>query len=387
VTIPIPPYDLAAHRRRIPLLRTTIPLNNCSQAPQSDDTRRAALAYLDSWNTVGMDWDAWMAEVERARAAFASLIGAAPVDVALSSSVSEATSSLASALAPDGRRHRIVATHAEFPTVGHVWLAQERRGLGVDWVPVTDGTVRLEDYDPLLDDRTLLVSATHGYYQTGALQDLAAIAARAHDVGALVYVDAYQTLGTRPLDVRALDLDFLASGTLKFLMGMPGIAFLYVKPEVAERLHPTVTGWFGRRDPFAFETTRLDWASGARRFDTGTPPIVNAAVARAGIEMVASVGLEPIRAWTEVLSRRLVDGGRERGFQVLGTTDSGRKAPTTALAVRDADAAEAAMRVRGILTSARGPAIRLAPHFYNTIDEIDRALDALADVVPPEARA
>jgi len=387
VTLPTPPYDLASYRHRIPLLRTTIPLNNCSQAPQSDDTRRAALAYLDSWNTVGMDWDAWMAEVERTRGAFASLIGAAPDEIAVSSSVSEATSSLATALEPHGRRHRIVATHAEFPTVGHVWLAQERRRLGVDWVPVTDGAVRIEDYDPLLDDRTLLVSATHGYYQTGALQDLRAIAARAHEAGALLYVDAYQTLGTRPLDVKALDLDFLASGTLKFLMGMPGIAFLYVKPEVAERLHPTVTGWFGRTNPFAFDATTLDWASGARRFDTGTPPIMNAAVARAGIEWITSVGPGPIGAWTEALSRRLVEGGRSRGFDVMGTTDSRYKAPTTAFRVRDPPATETAMRERGILTSARGPAIRLAPHFYNTIEEIDRALDTLADVVPPEARA
>jgi selenocysteine lyase/cysteine desulfurase len=386
VTTPLPPFDLAAYRSRIPLLRTTIPLNNCSQAPQSDLTRAAAMAYLDSWNQVGMDWDAWMVEVERARAAFAALIGAAPEEVAVSSSVSEATSSVASALVPEGRRGRIVTTRAEFPTVGHVWLAQERRGFDVAWVPVTEGTVRREDYDPLVNEDTLLVSATHAYYQTGAVQDLAAVTERAHAAGALVYVDAYQALGTRPLDVKALDLDFLACGTLKFLMGMPGIAFLYVSPKISDQLHPAVTGWFGRVDPFAFEADRLDWASGARRFDTGTPPIVNAAVARAGVELIASVGLERIQEWTTVLSRRLIEGGQERGFNVLGTTDSTRKAPTTAFPVRDAHAAEAALRERGVLASARGPAIRLAPHFYNTLEEIDRALDALAEVVPREDR-
>jgi len=168
---------------------------------------------------------------------------------------------------------------------------------------------------------------------------------------------------------------------------MPGIAFLYVSPKICDHLYPTVTGWFGREHPFAFDLGKLDWAKGARRFDTGTPPIVNAAVARAGIELIASVGLERIRSWTETLSRRLVEGGRARGFAVLGTTDSTRKAPTTAFRVRDAHAAEAALRSRGILASARGPAIRLAPHFYNTLEEIDRALDALAEVVPPEERA
>lgn len=383
---PVPAYDLAACRRRVSLLPATIPLNACSQAPQTDVTRAAALAHLDSWARDGMDWDAWLEEVARARSAFAALIGAAPEEVAVSSSVSEATSSLASALVPDGARRRIVTTRAEFPTVGHVWLAQARRGLEVEWVPVHHGAVRPEDYDPLVDERTLLVSATHGYYQTGAVQDLEAVAQRAHAAGALVYADAYQTLGTRPVDVKALDLDFLASGALKFLMGMAGIAFLYVKPDVCERLHPTVTGWFGRADPFAFDPARLDWATGARRFDTGTPPILNAAVARAGIELVRSVGPGRIRAWTEVLSRRLVEGGRARGFDVLGPADSARRTPTTAFPVDDPHAAEVALRQRGILASARGPALRLAPHFYNTSDDIDRALDALAEVATPGVR-
>jgi selenocysteine lyase/cysteine desulfurase len=386
VTSSTPPYDLAAYRRQIPLLRTTVPLNHCSQAPQTDATRAAALAFLDSWNAVGMDWDAWMAEVERARAAFAALIGVSPDEVAITSSVSEATSSLASALEPAGRRRRIVTTRAEFPTVGHVWLAQERRGLEVAWIPAPDGRVEVEHCDPLLDDRTLLVSVTHASYQTGALQDLDAITARAHAAGALVYVDAYQTLGTRPVDVKALDVDMLASGTLKFLMGTAGIAFLYVRPEVAERLHPAVTGWFGRADPFAFDVTALDWARGARRFDTGTPPIVNAVVARAGIEFVVSAGLDRVQAWTDALSRRLVDGGRARGFTVMGATDGRPRAPTTAFRVRDAHAVETALRACHVLASARGPAIRLAPHFYNTMDEMDRGLDALAAVVRPEDR-
>lgn len=386
MTASLPAYDLAAYRRQIPLLTTTIPLNNCSHAPQAAATRAAALAYLDSWNTVGMDWDAWMAEVERARAAFAGLIGAAPDEVAVAGSVSEATSALASALDPAGARRRIVTTRAEFPAVGHVWLAQERRGLEVAWIPASDGRVRIGDGEPLLDERTLLVSITHASYQTGALQDVGAITAQAHAAGALVYVDAYQTLGTRPVDVKALDVDMLASGTLKFLMGMPGIAFLYVKSGVAERLRPAVTGWFGRVHPYAFDAATLDWARGARRFDTGTPPIVNAAVARAGIELVLSAGLEHIQAWTEALSRRLVEGGRTRGFAIMGTTDSRRKTPTTAFRVPDAQAVEAELRSRRILASARGPAIRLAPHYYNTLADIDEALDALAAVVPAEDR-
>jgi selenocysteine lyase/cysteine desulfurase len=195
-----------------------------------------------------------------------------------------------------------------------------------------------------------------------------------------VFTDAYQALGTMPVDVRESGVDFLASGNLKYLMGVPGIAFLYVRPGLAETLQPSVTGWFGRANPFAFDMKHLDWCAGARRFDSGTPPVMNAYIARAGMEMVSSIGVDRIRAWHEVLSQRLRDGGRERGLTQHGTTDTSRKTANTAFVVRDSHAIENAMRERGVLPSARGPVIRIAPHFYNTIDDIDTALDLLAEL-------
>ena len=376
-----PDFDLDAVRARIPILRTLIPMNNCSQAPQCDATRAAADAYLESWARQGMDWDAWIGEVERARAGFAAFIGADADDVAVATSVSQATASVASGLDFTGRRFRVLVSEAEFPTVAHVWLAQERFGAEVGWVPVQDGAVELDAYEAALDEQTLVVSACHGYYQTGFKQDVPAIAELAHAHGALLYVDAYQTLGTEPFDAPASGADFVASGCLKFLMGIPGIAFLWLRPGAAERLEPALTGWFGRRDPFAFEPRELDWAEGARRLDTGTPPIVEAYVARAAIAWLRGIGLEAIGAWTRTLGARLVEGGLERGLEILGPTEPERKAPTTAFACADAHAAEAAMRQRGVIASARGPAIRLAPHFYNTLDDVDRALDALAEVL------
>jgi selenocysteine lyase/cysteine desulfurase len=201
-------------------------------------------------------------------------------------------------------------------------------------------------------------------------------------VGALTYVDAYQTLGTEPLDVKALDVDFLGSGALKFLMGIPGIAFLYVKPEVAETLRPTVTGWFGRKDPFSFDPRDLSWAPGGRRLDTGTPPILEAYVARAAMEFILQVGMGAIGAWTRELSRALVTGGEARALERLGTGDPFRKAPTTAFMVPgDSHRVEQALRERRVIASARGPAIRLAPHFYSTLEEVEVALDALVEVL------
>ena len=376
-----PEYDLDAWRRRIPILASCIPMNNCSQAPQTDATRAAAERYLDSWNGKGMDWDAWMGEVALAKKTFAKLIGAAPSDVAVFGSVSAAASAVASALDLDGDRRRIVVSGMEFPGVAHVWLAQGRRGAQLCGVPVHNDGVDPATYDALIDERTALVSACHGWYVNGFVQDVARIAARARAAGALSFVDAYQTLGAVPVNVRELGVDFLATGALKFLMGVPGIAFLYVRPEIVDLLHPTVTGWFGRADPFAFDAQTLDWAPNASRFDAGTPAVVNAYIARAGMEIINDVGPPRIRAWHEVLARRLIDGGRARALTLHGTDNVRQKTATTAFVVPDSHAVEAAMRARGVLPSARGDVIRLAPHFYTTLDDVDCALDTLADVL------
>ena len=380
---PRPEYDIAAWRARIPLLASCIPMNNCSQAPQTDATRAAASRYLESWNTSGMDWDTWMQEVGHAKTEFAALIGAAPSDIAVFSSVSEATSALASALDFDGTRRNIVVSEMEFPTVAHVWLAQQRRGARLSWAAVRDDTIDPAVYDELVDERTVLVSSCHGYFMNGFVQDVKRIAARARDAGAFSFVDAYQTLGTLPIDVRDLGVDFLAAGNLKFLMGIPGIAFLYVRPEMVARLEPTVTGWFGRSAPFAFDSKTLDWSATASRFDMGTPPVINAYVARAGMAMINEIGPAKIRAWLEVLGRHLIAGGRERGLVLHGTDDMTRKTSTTAFVVHDSHAVESAMRARGVLPTARGSVIRLAPHFYNTIEDVDRALDLLVEVSRP----
>ena len=385
-SLPTPPYDLVAWRARIPLLTHAIPMNNCSQAPQCEATRLAAEAYLESWGRDGMDWDAWMAEIERARSSFARLINADVDEVAVTSSVSHAVSAFASALDFNGPRRRVLASGAEFPTVGHVWLAQRARQAEVDWVPLsTDGTIDIGEYESRVDERTAVVSATHAYFVNGFKQDVAAIAAVAHRHGALVFVDAYQTLGTEPIDVKAMGVDALAGGCLKYLMGTAGIAFLYVRRALAESMRPTVTGWFGRVNPFAFNPAQLDWAPAARRFDGGTPPIINAYIARAGLEVIHEVGPARVAEWTRVLSRRLIDGGKERGLDSYGMGDVARKAPTTAFRVTgDSGEMERRLRAHGVIASARGDVIRLAPHFYSTLDDVDRSLDALAYIVHHE---
>lgn len=376
-----PGYDLASVRAQIPLLVHAVPLNNCSQAPLTTISRAAADRFLDSWNRHGMEWDGWMQEVEAARGAFAALINASASEVAVVSSVSHATSVIATAMRFDAGRNVIVASGAEFPAVGHVWLAQRARGANVRWVPLRDGVLPLASYVEAIDERTAIVSAAHAYYQTGLVQDVATITQLARAYGALTYVDAYQSLGAVPIDVRAMDLDMVASGTLKYLMGTPGLAFLYVKRALIERLEPLITGWFGRVNPFAFDATHLDWSPNASRFDGGTPALFSAYVSRASLEWLQQIGAQPIHEWTQHLSKRLIDGAEARGMTILGPGHGAPKTPTTAIACVDAHAVEHAMRARGFIASARGPAIRLAPHFYTAEDEIDGALAALADVL------
>ena len=376
-----PGYDVAAWRARIPILKTHVALNSCSQGAQMESTRAAAEAYLDSWNRDGMDWEEWTEETYRAKVEFARLINASPDEIAVSTSTSEASASLISAFDPSGARRKIVSTEAEFPSISHVWMAFQKYGLQVDWVPVRDQIVHLEDYDRHLDDQTLLVSATHAYYQNGFKQDLAPIAEKAHAAGALLFVDAYQSLGTHPIDVKALDIDFLATGNLKYLMGVPGIAFLYARGDLHDRLHPAITGWFGRSNPYSFQPKVLDWSPTAARLETGTPPVINAYIARAGMAVINEIGSEAIRAWTADLSQYLIDEGRRRGFRLHGIDDAQRKSPSTAFfCPGNAHAIEAALKDRRILASARGPVIRLAPHFFSTYEDCTIALDALEEI-------
>lgn len=375
-----PVFDLDSWRRRIPLCEKLVMMHNCSQTPQTDHTRMAAERYLESWNRDGMDWEAWEAEVIAARHQFARLINADPDEVAMSTSVSEATASLVSGLPLDGRR-KIVTTEAEFPGVAHTLVAHTRYGFELAWVPVHQGTISLDDYDAVIDESTLLVSATHAYYQSGFVQDIAAIAAKAHAKGALLYVDAYQTAGVVPIDVKAMDIDFLASGNLKWLFGIPGVAFIYVRRELSDRLHPALTGWFGRTDAFAFNPKLLDWHPTALRLETGTWPVAAAYVARAGMQVIEEVGIQNIRSWTQQLAGHLLAGGRERGLELFGPEDLACKTPVCAFVCPgDSHLAEDLMKKAGVRVSARGPVVRLAPHFYNTHEEVETALDRLAAV-------
>lgn len=381
-TAPTPPFDMEYWRKQFPLLSTHIHVANCSHAPQSTFTRNAALQYLENWNTMGMDWDRWMEEIYCAKEEFAKIINADPGEIAVGTSVSELTSTVASSLPLNTNRKKVIVTDAEFPTVGHVWQANQKYGFNVQFIPIKDGIIDIIDYDSYVDEDTIITSICDVYYYNGFKQDLKSIIPKIHEKGSLAYVDAYQGLGTHPLDVKELDIDFLASGNLKYLLSVPGIAFLYVKKEIVEYLHPAFTGWFGRVEPFAFEIHNLDWPKDARRFDNGTPPVPTAYIATAGMKIINTVGVENIYEWTNILSEYCIKYAIDRGLDVVSPTDYTMKGPNTAIRVPgDSHEFELALRKKGVIASARSDVVRIAPHFFTRLEDIDYVLDCYVELI------
>ena len=292
-------------------------MNSCSQGALSTDVDAAMRQFLDSWNDAGSPWEAWIEEVERLRRTYATMIGADADEVAVLPSASTGINAIASALSFESERRRIVMRQFEFPTMAHIWLAQRPRGAEITWVEATDGALPADRYAAVIDERTLIVPTTHVCFRNGHKTDVAAVAAHCRRHGAYLFLDDYQRTGTGPIDVRALGVDFMITGALKYLLGPSGVAFLYVRRELIDRLIPTVTGWFGRVDPFAFQIDDLDWSPSARRFESGTPMILNVYGARAGLELLDAAGLSAVKQRIAKLTAAFVGWAADAGVTMM----------------------------------------------------------------------
>ena len=376
-TSPRPTTALEQFRARFPIFGQRVYLNSCSQGALSLDVEAAIAAFVESWRTAGSPWDRWVGEVERLRASFAAAIGADADEIAVMPNVSTAISAIATALAFDGDRRGVLLGEFEFPTLAHVWQAQQRRGARIDWVPALGETLPVEQYAARIDERTLIVPATHVCFRNGYRLDVARLAALCRERGAYCMLDDYQRTGTAPLDVHALGVDFLVTGALKYLIGPPGVAFLYVRRGLVEQLEPLSTGWFGRVDPFAFSLAPVDWSASARRFETGSPPVPNVYAAAAGLDLLRTLAPAAIDAQIARLVDRFAGGARARGFDVTTPDDPGARGPL--VVVRSSDAAALVQRLadRGIIVSARANGLRVSFHAYNNDQDVDAVLDAL----------
>jgi selenocysteine lyase/cysteine desulfurase len=380
-----------AARARFPIFEHTTYANSCSQGALSVDVRRAYEEYLAGWDEHGAAWEHWVEQAEAARAAFARLVGCRPEEVAVTTSVSQAVSALVSALPLERERRRIVISEFEFPTVGQIAHAQELRGAEVVHVrPEADGRIPLERFAHAIDERTALVCCTAVSYRTGYRLDVAEVARLAHEAGALCLADSYQAAGALPLDVRALGVDFLTAGTVKYLLASAGLAFMFVRRDLHERLLPTQTGWFADEDIFRMDISDYSPAADARRFDAGTPPVPNIYAGVAGMRLVEEAGIGAIEAHVRGLVDRLLAGLDDLGAAVATPRGEGERGPLVCVASTDPHALVDALRAKRIVTSSRDANVRISLHLYNLEEDVDRILGALRAqthlvAVPPSA--
>jgi selenocysteine lyase/cysteine desulfurase len=379
---------LAQFRARFPILRRRVYVNSCSQGALSSDVETAMAAFTASWHAGGSPWNEWVGEYERLRETFAGFIGADTDEVAVMPNATTAAAAIATALPFDGPRRRVILGGADFPTMAHLWQAQARRGAEIAWASAPDdASPAIDAYRAAIDERTLILPVPHVGFRTGRRLDIAALVAHAHEAGALLMLDDYQHTGTAPIDVGALGVDVLVTGTLKYLLGPPGVAFLYVRRALIDRLEPLVTGWFGRRDPFAFALAPLDWATSARRFETGSPPVPSLYGAVAGLTLLRQLGADVIERQIASLVQRCVTGARESGFDVVTPADPFHRGPLVVVRAHDGPALAARLAERGVIASARGSGLRLSFHAYNDGSDVDAALAALAAERPLLAAA
>jgi kynureninase len=402
--------ELLSYRSEFPLLDASVYLNTCSLGARSERSRRRLDAFLADWDELGARawYRRWLGELDDLRADFGAVVRVAADEISLAPNVSTALAVVASALDPIHRgdratlarleaagvaaggapRPRVVTTALDFPTIGHQWLARATLGVELVVVPSADGlTVGLDDFAAAIDERTALVATGHVLYTTGAMNDTAALGRLCHERGALLLVDAYQATGLIPTDLRASEVDMYVSGTLKWLFGGPGVAFLRVRPELRDALTPTTSGWFASARQFAFAIDELELADDGRRYELGTPSVPSAAIARGGIELVREIGIERLGERTRDLGQLLIGLADEAGLAVRAVRDPDRRGGIVSVAVEDPKPVVDALAAEGIIVDYRPGIVRCSPAFYNTEDEVRLVVERLVAHVPGIAGA
>ncbi len=344
--------------------------------------RDALVRYHEQWAEGGPEgaWPAWLDEGRAIADGIGAIVGAPAGSVSLGPNVSVLQSALASSLEfRDAAKNEVVYEALQFPSLAYVWTAWERAGAKTVRVPTDDGrTIPTERIRAAITERTAVVVLSHAYYQSGVLIDVPAIAERAREVGALVVLDAYQTTGTYPWDVGALDVDVAVGGSHKWLCGGPGCGWIYVRPALAQRFRPMVTGWFAHRKPFAFEPPPIDYATDQMRWATGTPTIPGYLVAKPGHDLIRELGVPAIREHNVRLTTRLTEEALERGWRVSTPHDAARRTGWVGIDVPGGERVLHELVNRRIFVDYRpGCGLRVSAHFYTTDEEIERFLSEL----------
>jgi kynureninase len=373
--------DPGRYRDRFPILETCTYLINHSLAAMPAAAEDNLREYARTWRERGVRaWgEGWWDLPVTVGDQLGRILGAPPGSIVMHQNVTVAEAIVLSCFTRPDDRNRILYEEANFPSVRYLYQAQTE----LEVVALDDAAAVAE----AIDERTLLVPISHVLFKNGEIQDVAPILRRAREAGASVVLDCYQSAGVVPFDLTELGVDFAVGGSVKWLCGGPGAGWLYVRPDVAERLEPTLVGWQAHARPFAFEP-ELEYAAGARRFLTGTPNVPALYAATAGYDVIEEVGVPRIRERSLMLTQLLIDLADEVGLEVVSPREAARRGGTVTVSTPDHAACHKELGERGIVCDFRpDPAggIRLGPHFFNTEDEVRHAVSALADIVVSRA--
>ena len=371
---------LATYRGEFPIFRDSVYLNTCSLGALGERSRRKVAEFLDIWQSRGAAawYDVWWEALTDLRARYGRVVNAAPGEIALAPSISVALSAIAESV-DYRRRPKVVITSLDFPTVAYQWLAKARAGVELVIVESPDRvSVPVDAIARAVDDRTALVVTSHVYFTSGAIQDIKRVAAAAHEHGALCLIDAYQSVGQIPVDVRDAGVDALVAGGLKWLLGGPGIVFLYLREAVARRLEPAISGWFGQRDQFAFDPRTLTFHDDTRRFELGTPSLAAVYAQLGGLEYIEEIGISAIREATTALTEDLIARARAAGFHPKIAAEPQQRSAIVMIPMPDPAGSVRHLAAGGIIADSRPGHVRLSPFFYNSQDDNVRATERLA---------
>ncbi|MCA1831657.1 MAG: aminotransferase class V-fold PLP-dependent enzyme [Actinomycetota bacterium] len=373
------PEDLLAWRAEFPAVENRTFLGMHTLAPLSRRARAAVDRFLDAWETKASAEVVWfediLPEMRRLESLYARLIGADDDEIALTPSVSTGLSSLASCIRFD-ERNEIVLSRKEFPTDCHVWLAQEERGGHVVWVD----DMRADSYLNAIGSRTAVCSASRVSYLNGELLDAKKVVDACRDAGVFSVIDDFHGSATVLIDVHNLGTDALVAGPLKYMLGGPGIAFVYVRAGVAHTLKPTVTGWFSQANFFEFDNAKLSWPDNAQRLALGTPSPAAIYAAAAGLEIILEVGVARIRERTQELIDYALAKADDAKFSTRTPRDSARRGGIATIEVESSKHVLEQLLKRGVIIDERHGALRLSPSFYTSEDDIDRFFEELVAV-------
>ena len=377
--------DLEKWRSEFPILSRCVYMINNSLGAMPRQAARHLAAYADAWAARGVRaWeDRWWEMPAEIGDRIARIIGAARGSVSMHENVTTAHMVALSCRRPSGQRRRIVCTAMDFPSMVYLFRAQEANGFELRVVPAEDDlTIRTDRVLDAIDETTAVVAFSQVLFRTSYIMDPAPIVARAHEAGAAVILDTYQSAGIVPIDVAALGVDFAVGGCLKWLCGGPGNAFLYTRPDLMKAARPSFTGWVSHRNPFAFDIEEDAIRGDALHMMNGTPAIPAYYAALAGLEIIDEVGIDRIRAKSKTLTARLLARADEYGFVSAASRDPERLAGTVAVNVPDAALVARTLKAREFIVDYRPPVgVRISPHFYNTLDETDAIMAEIDSIV------